>query len=745
MALGGFGAIVGWVADLYLLEVKPLKTQAQQFPYPFSVLPQIMDSFAPGSSQNAVTAGLYLSEQQLLDYCTRYTQVDEFPLDAISEACEQSNETMGPSPHYSAILCWLGIALQYWEQQYPLDNSLTRKLRQLRPLLTLCAVTDSDFLVPGEHPLHQLLDTLQDRAVGWQPQLGRAGQTLERLIDDLVAKSQEWINAAADSQNRVLPSFDELKAKADEVIEACEKDRSRINRMVQRVVESNQGRIKANEARRVSAEFINALTKGHELPLSVIDFLHGPWYDSLQLIALKHGSQSDEWEEVNAISLELIDSVSNANIEDKSPEAMRQKVFEAASDLPIKLRKWVLSLQHDSEATADAVGLVELAHLKLMKKQEPERREASPLAVESTTGELLDSSEIPSHITSMALGDWFELQTDSGRQRVQLALRLDNEQQLLFVNQAGVKTVATTYSEFEHEYHAGAVEKLANDNSFSLSLAWAAGISDQASYDKAAQALQDAVNAQEEAELALRQREEEAQREAEELARAQQKAKQAAKEEEERLAEEERSAKEREEWERAAAEAAKRKAEEEEAQRQAAEEEAKQKAAQLAAEEEARREAQQLAIEQAERQAEQEQLDAEVAKAEKEDDESNFNSSLADLDEEDAFLGDFNDQNYALADEDYAQDDTQPATKPALAVQLPMGSWLGFHDFRIPMLVRLAVHDTDSDHYIFVNRDGIKLRELSGRELADLVEQDMVDIIETRSSFRDSLKQSKSS
>ncbi|PIE38926.1 MAG: hypothetical protein CSA53_03685 [Gammaproteobacteria bacterium] len=696
-----------------------------------------MESFAPGSTQNSVTASLYLSEAQLIDYCTRYTQVDEFPLDAISQACAEANETMGPSPQYSAVLCWLGIALQYWEQQYPLDNSLTRKLRQIRPLLTLCAVTDADFLVPGEHPLHQLMDTLQNRAVGWQPQLGRAGKALERLVDDLVAQSQQWVEAAADRENRALPDFNELKAKADEVAEACKKDRARIKRMVQRVVDSNQGRIKANQARHVAADFLNELCKGHQLPLSVIKFLHGSWYDSLQLIALKHGSQSEQWKTVSDISHELIDSVSDANMEHKSPEAMRKKVFEAASDLPVKLKKWVVSLQHDSEATADAVGLVELAHLQLMKKQEPERGEADTLHVESTTADPLDSDDIPAHINDMALGDWFELQTDSGRQRVQLALRLEKEQQLLFVNQAGVKTVATTYREFEREYRAGAVEKLANKNSFSLSLAWAAGISDQESYDKAAQALQDAVEAQQETEHIIPeavQAEEQVETKVEaEQSAAEQAAHQAeaAEEETRRIAEEEAR--------RKAEKKARRKAEKaaaKEAQR-LAEEEAAAKAAQRLTEEESAKEAARQ-VEQAGR-----------AQGKQEPKASDF--FLAEFDKENAFLSDFGDQDY-VDDEDYAliedpdsaSDAGVSAPSPALSIYLPMGSWLGFHDFRIPMLARLAVHDMERDHYIFVNRDGIKLRELSGEELAELVEQDLVDIIETRSSFRDSLKEGNS-
>jgi len=67
---------------------------------------------------------------------------------------------------------------------------------------------------------------------------------------------------------------------------------------------------------------------------------------------------------------------------------------------------------------------------------------------------------------------------------------------------------------------------------------------------------------------------------------------------------------------------------------------------------------------------------------------------------------------------------------------LPMGAWLGFHDGATPLLAKLAVHDKDLDMYLFVNREGLKMREMSRRELLALMDAGQVDILETRSSFR---------
>ena len=63
---------------------------------------------------------------------------------------------------------------------------------------------------------------------------------------------------------------------------------------------------------------------------------------------------------------------------------------------------------------------------------------------------------------------------------------------------------------------------------------------------------------------------------------------------------------------------------------------------------------------------------------------------------------------------------------------LPIGTWLGFHDGELPLLARLAVHDQEQDSYIFVNRDGVKLRELSGRELQRLCNDNLVNVLELK-------------
>ena len=66
-----------------------------------------------------------------------------------------------------------------------------------------------------------------------------------------------------------------------------------------------------------------------------------------------------------------------------------------------------------------------------------------------------------------------------------------------------------------------------------------------------------------------------------------------------------------------------------------------------------------------------------------------------------------------------------------------MGAWIGFHDGDTPLLAKLAVHDQEQDLYFFVNRVGVKLRQMSSGELQSLMERGLVDILERNSNFRE--------
>ena len=114
-----------------------------------------------------------------------------------------------------------------------------------------------------------------------------------------------------------------------------------------------------------------------------------------------------------------------------------------------------------------------------------------------------------------------------------------------------------------------------------------------------------------------------------------------------------------------------------------------------------------------------------------------------------------NTDNYTTTDDSHTslsktqqhRDDWVPSndepynSNTVVKLQIPMGTWMGFHDREPPMMAKVAVRDLEKDSYIFTNRDGIKLRELTVAQLIALIDRDMVDILERKSNFRDTVNQ----
>ena len=79
----------------------------------------------------------------------------------------------------------------------------------------------------------------------------------------------------------------------------------------------------------------------------------------------------------------LLDSMQTP---EDAPENRRQHIFEVVTQMPKDLKRLLLSLQHDSEAINDAVGMIEFAHLRVLRQQplELETIAALPLPEKAT-------------------------------------------------------------------------------------------------------------------------------------------------------------------------------------------------------------------------------------------------------------------------------------------------------------------------------------------------------------------------
>jgi hypothetical protein len=704
------------------------------------------DSPAPVNSANTMEL------DELLGYLEN---VDDFSLSPWMGVVTQT-EAMGdpalPSKEQSAILLWLGQALEQWEKQFPLEEPLAGHVRRIKPVAAALALLDPDFLQPGVHPIHRLLDTIADRAVGWQPNLDRVAAILEQQVTRAIDDARGWF------ANRDT----DIEAVCDQFVAAAERDNARAQRMIQRVVETELGKVKTAAAKIEAARMINDLLAQFEAPEEIGEFLKGPWYSSAQLVLLKFSQDSEQWQEMSQTTHTLLDSLQDI---DSADEERKSIIMDVVTRLPKEMRRWLLSLHHDTEAVNEAMGLVEFAHLRVLRGQALKTQKIEPIAVAqdpALSGEVEPSGARVDYDE----GQWFHIDSAThGEVRVQLVLKVDREEQLLFANMAGIKVLQLGFAEFSELASKGQVAALDRGASFSRCLAQAAGIKSEAMLD----ALAKTQGAPENWRDANRsEAPEEARKPDLELVSNQAEP----------------------------AVTARADTRESETPVQAV------PAPDLPQDELAGEATLDINASESDERAFLDMLDDELLddfgqEVDLEDTPAqDLTETVADA-EEAPFLGEAEpesqsasaastessapmaasgegfllDQSQQLASSgstitDPADRDTQadiatpadpePEPTPAPAedatdtvdpasapIDLPSGTWLGFHDGETPLMARLAVHDPEEDQYIFVNRKGVKLRTISGAELSSLVDQGLVDILETRSNFREAVQQAR--
>jgi hypothetical protein len=759
---------------------------------------------------------------ELLEYLKNIDNFSLSPWVALVGQTEAIGDPATPSREQIAILRWLGKALEIWEKQSQLEGRVAAQVRRLKPLSAALALTEPSFLQPGAHPLHQLLDNIQARAIGWQARLDRVGAILEQQVTKAVDDSRQWFTNKSTNLAGICAEFSA----------AAERDRARAQRMIQRVVEAEAGKVKTVAAKQEAARMINAALQKYLAPDEIGTFIKGPWYTSAQLLLLKFGADSEQWQKMSTTTETLLDSFQSMEAAD---DTRRQHIFEVVTQLPKEMRRWLLSLHHDTEAVNEAMGLVEFAHLRILRRQPLELQHVLPIVVEGEHASA-DDAQSPGAMKKLQEGQWFAVESADGMVRVQLVLKVEQSQQLLFTNLAGIKVLQLGFTEFGRLLSQGKVKALHSGATFSLCLAHAVGIDSVEILDALASALADSQTlpepestAESTAESTVESAEDSGLPLLEESKpkpkpKSKSGSKSAAKSAPKSVPKTEldlaldsdltlvttplqeatttaepveeiqdqhyRLMSSDEETEAAVPRALSniapsvapgntRDSKPAPGTRQPMNKKSQGNSGFLAEQaEEIRARGGYFVSPGA-----QEKTAADDVAGKARGQRATNMSSQDFLDESSRFIAADEELVLELPAYDdsldrlpYAQagsiavlNDPGPAavpepapvapepvpvpepaanrapgreTKPALEttqrrINLPMGAWLGFHDGDTPLMARLAVYDLENDYYIFVNRKGVKMRQVSRLELLDLIDNGLVDILETNSNFRD--------
>ncbi|MFT5710682.1 MAG: hypothetical protein ACI8QT_001380 [Halioglobus sp.] len=549
---------------------------------------------------------------------------------------------------------------------------------------------------PTEEPLTSVLKKMRPVAIALaitDPTFTTPGAHRFHLIMDSIGLSlvgwqsrlgragQNMERMARDATAKSVALLDgdvnELQSMYEGVASTIAKDRGRAHRMSLRIVESELGHLKTIHAKDHAAKMINAALQRYKMPVDIGTFLKGPWFESSQLVLLRYGANSTQWAGMKKTTEDLLNSFQpNAFTESEidAHHSYRQLIFQAIASLPKEIKRYLLSLQHDEGAVSEALGVIELVHRSVLRRTELKLVTVDPLAEDLRTTESVDT-ETKNIISTLEIGQWFLLKgTDDGALRVQLSLKIDDHKQLLFTNHAGLRERKENYIDFAAMLLSRTSIPLFYENSFSRSLLHVVEGSTEEDTWSPIEVISDEVE-----ELPT-----------EQVSKAIQ--------DRQILQEEEEEEEQGQERKRV-----------EQIQRQLQ-----------------RERDEKFLREQAETQRKlREQAEANRLQRERE---------AAEQFRQEEYLQRKRERERARNRSLFEDTPTPEATNE---FKLPIGAWIRFHDGDSPLMAKLGTYDAEQDNYLFVDREGKKLREACGEEMRNLMGQSLVELLQIRSTFRE--------
>lgn len=293
------------------------------------------------------------------------------------------------------------------------------------------AIPLDSWLLRRGHPLHGLIGLIEKVAAGWHPGLPQAAETAAVLAGwlrqpglDLAAPTR-WVEDMVQRQQRVAA----------------------------RVAESEAGALRLAYARQTAARLLNRQLAGRSLPDFIAEGVAGHWSDAFQWTLLHHGERSPLWQKlVRSFGL-LVWSLQPEAAE----EAQRSKLTRVISQVREELIPLLAQIIADEQVREQLVEQLEVAFLCQLHNRPMDYQ---PVAAVSG-GNVLDdagaavSQDLLAEVAAVNTGDWF-VEPASGR-RLQLFLKLDDYQQLLFVNQLGIKQVGASFEEFAWQFSSAQI------------------------------------------------------------------------------------------------------------------------------------------------------------------------------------------------------------------------------------------------------------------------------------------------
>ena len=278
------------------------------------------------------------------------------------------------------------------------------------------------------HPVNDLLQALGELAPGWCPEHPQA--------DDLRQRMVSWLQALGDGSA--------AKELAEEAWSWLERFHQRVDKLGERLRQAEEGAMRLEYARRQAAAVIQRQLAGRLLPDFLARDLVDHWWPALEWVLLNRGEDSVLWDQAVRVLTLLFWSLQP----EQAQEQNQRKLKRVSGDLHGQLRALLEEVVADEAARSRMLDDIQVAHTALLNGRElnfVEVTEPASGSVVEDAGTAI-SEDLLREMQGLSTRDWFEVRATGERMR--LLIRRDDYQQLLFVNQAGLKTRTTSFEDF---------------------------------------------------------------------------------------------------------------------------------------------------------------------------------------------------------------------------------------------------------------------------------------------------------
>jgi len=219
----------------------------------------------------------------------------------------------------------------------------------------------------------------------------------------------------------------------------------------------------------MTARMINKEMNGKKLTPPIIEFLKGPWYDSIQLLALTKGFNSEECFQTVKMTETIVWTYQPFESEDEeSLQKEKQRLYRIIEHIPDEVRELLVALEHKTESSEAALEDIESEHVTVISGQELKYEDFSLIETgEQAFGQGTSVSRILlKKVNSLQPGQWFTFEEDKVSARIKLVLKIEDIQQLLFTNCNGMKVLEKSFDELAYYFPASVIKPLTHEEVF---------------------------------------------------------------------------------------------------------------------------------------------------------------------------------------------------------------------------------------------------------------------------------------